>query len=1142
MSLDITKQMKLKYPIIGDMKFQKKIFLKKEFRHEYSAENGDIVEMDKTGELCQKDDFVLSPHQAFIKNFLHPTTPYNGILLYHGMGSGKTCSAIGIAEQFRKYNLYDNTFKKIFVVASPNVQDNFKLQLFDEEKLIKKNGIWRLDGCLGGALLNDLRDYDVQNMKKEDIVNKINKSIKSSYLFVGYEKLANIVEKIVLAASSMDEQEKNRYISSKLERLFENSLIIIDEAHNIRLTGGGDKEKKTAKMLETMTSYVKRNKILLLTGTPMYNDSREIIFLLNLLRRNDGLSKISMKRTFDKDGNLLIDDDGVGTGESELINKAVGYVSYVRGENPYNFPFKVFPHDYNSKSSIKNFTYPSTQHNGETIKSPINFLDLYVNELRDFQKSGYESFKMRVAAKYPSITKRNNSGYKELRESLYSLNICYPNPGKDGEYLTGKQGLASVVMKKDNNKFEYINNKIRFFDINTIGDYSRKIETILETVQQSDGIILIYSQYLDSGLIPIALALEELGMNRIERENNLFSPGSIKNKSIGGKNIGQAKYAMITGDIKYSPNNNKELAKINHQSNISGNKCKVVLISQAGSEGIDFKNLRQVHVLEPWFNLNRVEQIIGRAIRYCSHQNLPIKNRNCQIFLHASYIDENQECADMYIYRKCEEKAKKIGKVQRILKSISIDCLLNYSQTSFADLNQNIDIILSSGDMIKYNIQDKPFSLICDYQENCGYKCMNSLSDQDTIDRTTYAYEHTQNLHLIDRIKNLFTRRSVYKRKDLIFLMNLKPEDMETFYAALSFLIENDQEYIVDKFGKKGTMINIKDLYLFQPIEFTSYTTVLDKEQKIPMKTRNLKIRSSNNTKPIFQPTNNLSNNDPNLKLRKLLERLESAYSTGMTNKTPLKNKLLDYYSNFSQVVDKLNILLKNKLYINNSDKERFLVENMMEGLMFKDEKLLISYLFDDDSKLNELEEKYKKFYNYSYIHNHLNGKLLFLVDMNPVPLYKDSLMSGFNSRLRLLFKGPDDKTFRDMKKSEIIDSSGKITTFLELDIAHKLPKYMVFMSFNIKLEEFQPKIKNTEDIKESKKSKGRFFINETPKNMFPVLNHIVGHKIFEGKQFTKGQIAIVLELCSKYKTMNDDKRYFLNRVQNSEIFFNLKL
>ena len=185
MSLESTKNIKLKYPIIGDTKFQKKIYLKKEFTHKYSAENGDIMEMEEKGELCKKSNFIPAPHQVFIKNFLHPTTPYNGVLLYHGMGSGKTCSAIGIAEQFRKYNLYNNTFKKIFIIASPNVQENFKLQLFDQEKLVKKNGVWRLDGCLGSALLNELKDYDIDNMKKEEIVNKINKAIKSSYLFIG---------------------------------------------------------------------------------------------------------------------------------------------------------------------------------------------------------------------------------------------------------------------------------------------------------------------------------------------------------------------------------------------------------------------------------------------------------------------------------------------------------------------------------------------------------------------------------------------------------------------------------------------------------------------------------------------------------------------------------------------------------------------------------------------------------------------------------------------------------------------------------------------------------------------------------------------------------------------------------------------
>ena len=64
-----------------------------------------------------------------------------------------------------------------------------------------------------------------------------------------------------------------------------------------------------------------------------------------------------------------------------------------------------------------------------------------------------------------------------------------------------------------------------------------------------------------------------------------------------------------------------------------GEKIKVVIISMTGSEGIDFKNLRQLHILEPWYNLSLIEQIIGRAVRNCSHKNLPFSKRNVEIFL-----------------------------------------------------------------------------------------------------------------------------------------------------------------------------------------------------------------------------------------------------------------------------------------------------------------------------------------------------------------------------------------------------------------------------------------------------------------------------------------------------------------------------
>ena len=83
---------------------------------------------EQAEKLCNAD-FDLVPHQIFVRNFLSFQTPYNSLLLYHGLGSGKTCSAISVSEEMRTYMNQLGITQRIIVVASPNVQDNFKLQL-----------------------------------------------------------------------------------------------------------------------------------------------------------------------------------------------------------------------------------------------------------------------------------------------------------------------------------------------------------------------------------------------------------------------------------------------------------------------------------------------------------------------------------------------------------------------------------------------------------------------------------------------------------------------------------------------------------------------------------------------------------------------------------------------------------------------------------------------------------------------------------------------------------------------------------------------------------------------------------------------------------------------------------------------------
>ena len=94
--------------------------------------------------------------------------------------------------------------------------------------------------------------------------------------------------------------------------------------------------------------------------------------------------------------------------------------------------------------------------------------------------------------------------------------------------------------------------------------------------------------------------------------------------------------------------------------------------------------------------------------------------------------EAEEEPADLYVYRFAEKKAELIGNVTRVMKEISVDCQLNIEQTNFTidkltQMVQNKDIQIklssNSNNKIPFTIGDKPFTAICDYMDNCNYKC-----------------------------------------------------------------------------------------------------------------------------------------------------------------------------------------------------------------------------------------------------------------------------------------------------------------------------------------------------------------------------------------------------------------------------------
>ena len=123
-------------------------------------------------------------------------------------------------------------------------------------------------------------------------------------------------------------------------------------------------------------------------------------------------------------------------------------------------------------------------------------------------------------------------------------------------------------------------------------------------------------------------------------------------------------------------------------------------------------------------NINKLEQVIGRGIRNCSHVMLNEKDRNITIYLHTSFFDD-KESIETYLYRRCEKKAFEIGNIELILKQIAIDKYLFRNANLISDKDtKEIKINPSHRDEVEIDVnpydKDGEHSRSCSFLENCN--------------------------------------------------------------------------------------------------------------------------------------------------------------------------------------------------------------------------------------------------------------------------------------------------------------------------------------------------------------------------------------------------------------------------------------
>ena len=220
-------------------------------------------------------------------------------------------------------------------------------------------------------------------------------------------------------------------------------------------------------------------------------------------------------------------------------------------------------------------------------------------------------------------------------------NIAFPNKkiGDEGFISFRGKWLSGQYLKKCSNKFYQI----------------------IKRIKQSKGPVFVYSNFKETaGIASFVRVLQAYGYSNYSNHG-----------------VGEKTFAIWSGD--QSPSYREEIKTyFNKKENKNGRLIKVFIGSPAIKEGVSLFRVEQVHLMEPYWNISRMEQIIGRAVRYCSHKDMPSSRRKVYIYMYESIHPKEKDLTiDTHIYRIANRKNKIIKKIEKSIKEIAVDCELN---------------------------------------------------------------------------------------------------------------------------------------------------------------------------------------------------------------------------------------------------------------------------------------------------------------------------------------------------------------------------------------------------------------------------------------------------------------------------------
>ena len=295
-------------------------------------------------------------------------------------------------------------------------------------------------------------------------------------------------------------------------------------------------------------------RLVLLTATPIINYPSDISVLVNMIKKNEVLP--SDKKLFDF--YYVNDEDCELINKEIIISKLSGAISYFENVSLDDFP---------------------------KVSTEIMRVEMSPQQMLEYKKYVGQII----------LEKKIVNVDTDVRLTDLAVNYRLLDKKKKNSFLSATRQLSNVIDK---------------FSL------TPKIKKIIDKIKLGPFPALVYSNYLEFGIYPIAKQLE---LNNITHK-------------------------IISGSVTES-----KLDKIINDYNEG--KIQVLLVTTAGSESLDLKKTRQVHIMEPHWNDAKIRQVIGRAIRYKSHEHLPIEEKLVNVYRWISIFphDVSYQTADEYL-------------------------------------------------------------------------------------------------------------------------------------------------------------------------------------------------------------------------------------------------------------------------------------------------------------------------------------------------------------------------------------------------------------------------------------------------------------------------------------------------------------